>query len=145
MLRYEQSKLLQIQFFEKFFPKYVLGTAGCPRLTALRIITFSRVSGRSCKPLERSSGNLRQRRSQMVGCCVIFRHVHSAEPPPHRPDEHPHFLRYATELAAALRHTIFVDRVVYHFTSRTEVLELLEEHITENIVKVQYSYNWNLE
>ncbi|KAI9439959.1 hypothetical protein H4582DRAFT_1564417 [Lactarius indigo] len=52
-------------------------------------------------------------------------------------DEHPHFLRYATELAAALRHTIFVDRVVYHFTSRAEVLELLEEHITENIVKVQ--------
>lgn len=55
-------------------------------------------------------------------------------------DEHPHFLRYATELAAALRHTIFVDRVVYHFTSRTEVLELLEEHITENIVRIGEDY-----
>ncbi|KAI0303743.1 hypothetical protein B0F90DRAFT_1708673 [Multifurca ochricompacta] len=51
-------------------------------------------------------------------------------------DEHPHFLRYATELAAMLRHTIFVDRVVYSFSSKSEVLELLEEHITENIVKV---------
>ena len=51
-------------------------------------------------------------------------------------DEHPHFLRYATELAATLRHTIFVDRVVYPFSSKAEVLELLEEHIRENIVKV---------
>jgi hypothetical protein len=51
-------------------------------------------------------------------------------------DEHPHFLRYATELAAMLRHTIFVDRVVYHSSPKTDVLELLEEHITENIVKV---------
>ena len=53
-------------------------------------------------------------------------------------DEHPHFLRYATELAATLRHTIFVDRVVYPFSSKTEVLELLEEHIRENIVKVRH-------
>ena len=53
-------------------------------------------------------------------------------------DEHPHFLRYATELAATLRHTIFVDRVVYPFSSKTEVLELLEEHIRENIVKVSH-------
>jgi hypothetical protein len=37
-----------------------------------------------------------------------------------------------------LRHTIFVDRVVYHSSSKTEVLELLEDHITENIVKVCY-------
>jgi telomerase reverse transcriptase len=36
-----------------------------------------------------------------------------------------------------LRHTIFVDRVVYDFASKAEVLELLEEHITENIVKVR--------
>jgi hypothetical protein len=54
-----------------------------------------------------------------------------------RLDEHPHFLRYATELAAMLRHTIFVDRVKYNFSSKAEVLELLEEHITENIVKVR--------
>jgi hypothetical protein len=81
----------------------------------------------------------------MVGCYVILRHVHNAELPSVRSDEHPHFLRYATELTAALRHTIFVDRVVYHFTSRIEVLELLEEHITENIVKVRDSPNWNVE
>ena len=77
----------------------------------------------------------------MVGRCAILRHIRNTESPPHRSDEHPHFLRYATELAAALRHTIFVDRVVYHFTSRAEVLELLEEHITENIVKVRYSHH----
>ena len=71
-------------------------------------------------------------------------HICNAELPSHRSDEHPHFLRYATELASALRHTIFVDRVVYNFTSRAEVLELLEEHITENIVKVQYSHHWNV-
>ena len=53
-------------------------------------------------------------------------------------DEHPHFLRYATELAAMLRHTIFVDRVVYDTSLKKEVLELLEEHITENIVKVSH-------
>jgi hypothetical protein len=81
----------------------------------------------------------------MVGRYVILRHVHNAELPSRRSDEHPHFLRYATELAAALRHTIFVDRVVYHFTSRTEVLELLEEHITENIVRVRDSPNWIVE
>jgi len=62
---------------------------------------------------------------------------HNADQSFQRLDEHPHFLRYATELAAMLRHTIFVDRVVYHFSSKTEVLELLEEHITENIVKAR--------
>ena len=72
----------------------------------------------------------------MVGCYIILRHLRDPELPSHRSDEHPHFLRYATELAASLRHTIFVDRVVYHFSSRAEVLELLEEHITDNIVKV---------
>ena len=40
-------------------------------------------------------------------------------------------------MAAMLRHTIFVDRVVYDFSSKAEVLELLEEHITENIVNVR--------
>ncbi|THH09180.1 hypothetical protein EW146_g8757 [Bondarzewia mesenterica] len=51
-------------------------------------------------------------------------------------DEHPHFVRYACQLAGLLRHAIFVDQVVYPFSMKQEILELLEEHITENIVKV---------
>lgn len=31
------------------------------------------------------------------------------------PDDHPHFLRYATELAGVLRDTIFVDQVGLEF------------------------------
>jgi len=66
---------------------------------------------------------------------ILTLRSHNADYPLSYPDEHPHFLRYATERAATLRHTIFGDRVVYPFASRIEVLELLEEHITENIVK----------
>jgi telomerase reverse transcriptase len=52
------------------------------------------------------------------------------------PDEHTDFFPHAVELAAALRHTIFVDQVPYHSSTKQEILSLLEEHITENIVKV---------
>ncbi|KAF5382158.1 hypothetical protein D9615_004408 [Tricholomella constricta] len=55
-------------------------------------------------------------------------------------DEHPHFLAYAAELAGALRHTIFVDQVVYPYSQKREILSLLEEHITENIVKIGSHY-----
>ncbi|KAI0058687.1 hypothetical protein BV25DRAFT_1218030 [Artomyces pyxidatus] len=55
-------------------------------------------------------------------------------------DQHPHFLHYASQLADALRHTILVDQVIYPLSTRTEVLELLEEHITENIVKIGRDY-----
>ena len=67
-------------------------------------------------------------------------------------DDHPHFLRYAADLATVLRNTIFVDQVefsiefvfhespkkqvVYPVSKKQEILQLLEEHITENIVKV---------
>jgi len=67
-------------------------------------------------------------------------------------DDHPHFLKYATELAKSLRHIILVDQVrltwtpaqrgantvqvVYPTSDKQEILHLLEEHITENIVKV---------
>lgn len=51
--------------------------------------------------------------------------------------EHPDFLSYAAELAGTLRHTIFVDQVVYAYAKKKEILELLEEHITENLVKVR--------
>ncbi|KAL0579065.1 Telomerase reverse transcriptase, partial [Marasmius crinis-equi] len=53
---------------------------------------------------------------------------------------HPHFLKYATDLANALRHTIFVDQVTCHTESRDDLLDLLEQHIKENIVKIGSSY-----
>ena len=68
------------------------------------------------------------------------------------PDDHPHFLKYATELAKSLRHIILIDQVrltcapaqrgantvqvVYPSSDKQDILHLLEEHITENIVKV---------
>ncbi|CAL1716650.1 unnamed protein product [Somion occarium] len=55
-------------------------------------------------------------------------------------DDHPHFLSLATKLAGALRNTIFVDQVVYPYAQKQEVLELLEEHITENLVKIGEDY-----
>ncbi|GLB40371.1 putative telomerase reverse transcriptase [Lyophyllum shimeji] len=51
-------------------------------------------------------------------------------------DDHPHFLTYAAQLAGVLRNTVFVDQVVYPYSQRKEILSLLEEHITENIVKI---------
>ncbi|KZP22725.1 hypothetical protein FIBSPDRAFT_910389 [Athelia psychrophila] len=55
-------------------------------------------------------------------------------------DDQPHFLEYAAELAHVLRNTIFVDQVIYPSVKRDEVLRLLEEHITENIVKIGKDY-----
>ncbi|OBZ72156.1 Telomerase reverse transcriptase [Grifola frondosa] len=55
-------------------------------------------------------------------------------------DDHPHFLAFAAQLADALRHTIFVDKVVYSFSKREDIIELLEEHISENIVKIGQDY-----
>ncbi|KAF4597579.1 hypothetical protein EYR40_008041 [Pleurotus pulmonarius] len=55
-------------------------------------------------------------------------------------DDQPHFLRYATELAGCLRGTIFADQVVYPHVKQNDILQLLEEHITENIVKIGNHY-----
>ncbi|THG96236.1 hypothetical protein EW026_g5564 [Hermanssonia centrifuga] len=55
-------------------------------------------------------------------------------------DDHPHFLKMASKLAEALRHTIFVDQVLYPTAERKEILELLEQHITDNIVKIGNDY-----
>uniref|UniRef100_A0A0W0FMP3 Telomerase reverse transcriptase n=1 Tax=Moniliophthora roreri TaxID=221103 RepID=A0A0W0FMP3_MONRR len=49
----------------------------------------------------------------------------------------PHFLKYAKELANVLRHTIFITCTI---ESREQVLQLLEQHITENIVKIGDGY-----
>ncbi|KAL5526463.1 EST2 [Sanghuangporus sanghuang] len=54
--------------------------------------------------------------------------------------EHPHFLSYARQLAGLLRHAIFVDQVVYPFAFRDEIIQLLEDHITTNIVKIGEDY-----
>ncbi|KAJ3515494.1 hypothetical protein NLJ89_g1720 [Agrocybe chaxingu] len=53
-------------------------------------------------------------------------------------DDHPHFIRFATDLANVLRNTIFVDQVVYPLSKKQEVLDLLEEHITENLIGQSY-------
>ncbi|KAJ8494766.1 hypothetical protein ONZ51_g2140 [Trametes cubensis] len=58
----------------------------------------------------------------------------------HPEDDHPHFLTYAAQLAQGLRHTLFADQVVYPFSRRKEIIALLEEHITENIVKIGDEY-----
>ncbi|KAG5646942.1 hypothetical protein DXG03_001665 [Asterophora parasitica] len=55
-------------------------------------------------------------------------------------DDHPHFLTYAAELAGVLRNIIFVDQVVYPYSTKQKILALLEEHITENIVKIGAHY-----
>ncbi|KAF7374776.1 Telomerase reverse transcriptase [Mycena sanguinolenta] len=55
-------------------------------------------------------------------------------------DEHPHFLKVATDLANVLHNTIFVDQVKYSRAERDQILHLLEEHITDNIVKIGADY-----
>ncbi|KAG7089455.1 hypothetical protein E1B28_011140 [Marasmius oreades] len=54
--------------------------------------------------------------------------------------DQPHFLKYATDLANALRHTIFVDQVTCPLERKNELLDLLEQHIKENIVKFGNCY-----
>ncbi|KAF7773358.1 hypothetical protein Agabi119p4_5525 [Agaricus bisporus var. burnettii] len=55
-------------------------------------------------------------------------------------DEEPHFLDMAMELASALRHTIFVDQSVSS-VSKNFALDLLNSHISDNIVKIGGSYH----
>ncbi|CEL53334.1 Telomerase reverse transcriptase OS=Bos taurus GN=TERT PE=3 SV=2 [Rhizoctonia solani AG-1 IB] len=50
--------------------------------------------------------------------------------------DHTHFMTYAAKVAACLRHVIFADQVVYGFDYMEDVLDLLEEHITDNIVRI---------
>ncbi|KAI0955894.1 hypothetical protein AcV7_006436 [Taiwanofungus camphoratus] len=71
-----------------------------------------------------------------VGSKVRRKYAKRAQPE----DDHPHFLSFAAQLAKALRHTIFVDQVVYPFSQKQDIIALLEEHITENIVKIGEDY-----
>ena len=52
-------------------------------------------------------------------------------------DDPPHLVQHAPRLADALRSVIFVDQVTYPTVARQEIIELLEQHITDNIVKVR--------
>ena len=53
------------------------------------------------------------------------------------PDEHPHFIAFATQLASSLRHVILVDQVYYPPAFCDNIIQLLEDHISTNIVKVR--------
>jgi hypothetical protein len=46
------------------------------------------------------------------------------------------FFPYATKLASTLKNAILVDQVPYQYQGKDELVQLLDEHITENIVKV---------
>lgn len=46
------------------------------------------------------------------------------------------FVPYAIELASTLKNTVLVDQVPYQYQRKDELMQLLDEHITENIVKV---------
>ncbi|KAK7463508.1 Telomerase reverse transcriptase [Stygiomarasmius scandens] len=54
--------------------------------------------------------------------------------------EHPHFLKYAADLASCIRDTIFIDAATCATTTKEEILELLEQHITDNVVKIGSEY-----
>ena len=55
------------------------------------------------------------------------------------------FVPYAIELAGALKNTILVDQLPYHYQRREDLIQLLDEHITENIVKVGGGGCWSVQ
>ncbi|KAG8817520.1 hypothetical protein FRC17_011196, partial [Serendipita sp. 399] len=55
-------------------------------------------------------------------------------------DEHRHFLSIATELAASLRHVVFADQVWHTFEERKDLVALIEEHVSSNIVEIGGSF-----
>ena len=50
------------------------------------------------------------------------------------------FVPYAIELANTLKNTILVDQIPYQHQGKEELMQLLDEHITENIVKVKLEW-----
>jgi telomerase reverse transcriptase len=56
-----------------------------------------------------------------------------SDPPP---DDLEDFVPYAIELASTLKNTILVDQIPYQPQRKEDLIQLLDEHITENIVKV---------
>jgi hypothetical protein len=51
------------------------------------------------------------------------------------------FIPYAIKLARTLKNAILVDQVPYQYQGKDELMQLLDEHITENIVKVETRYS----
>ncbi|KAG2017771.1 hypothetical protein CC2G_007253 [Coprinopsis cinerea AmutBmut pab1-1] len=51
-----------------------------------------------------------------------------------------HFVKTAQDLSRTLRNIIFVDQVRYPEETKDNILELLEEHITDNTVKIGKHY-----
>lgn len=51
-------------------------------------------------------------------------------------DELPEFVRFVTSLSKTLKNVLFGDQVKYPLVDRAELLVLLQEHITENYVKI---------
>ncbi|CAE6487369.1 unnamed protein product, partial [Rhizoctonia solani] len=84
-----------------------------------------------------STGRARRsfRKRAVPDCNVDFLYAYSQQPD-HVPGDHMHFVAYASKLAACLRHIIFADQVVYGFDYLEDTLDLLEEHITDNIVRI---------
>ena len=53
----------------------------------------------------------------------------------------PHFTKLASDLAADLWNTIIVNQPIYKASaSREKIVQLLEEHITQNMVKIGGHY-----
>ena len=51
------------------------------------------------------------------------------------------FLELARALSAELEHVIFTDRVRHNSVDKDALMELLDEHVKDNIVKVRSSDN----
>lgn len=85
--------------------------------------------------LAQTQGSIRnvgsRKHSQQVRWCSSFLVISNPSS-----DDLEDFVPYAIELANTLKNTIFVDQVPYQYQKREELMQLLEEHITENIVKV---------
>jgi hypothetical protein len=65
-----------------------------------------------------------------------------AMPRPSSPSEMPHFTKLASDLAADLWNTIIVNKPFHrsHGATRDRIVQLLEEHITQNMVKIGGHY-----
>jgi len=51
-----------------------------------------------------------------------------------------HFVKYAKDLANFMRDAIFVDQAIYPSEDKAALLLLLEQHITDNLVKASRLY-----
>ena len=57
-------------------------------------------------------------------------------------DDHPHFLRYATDLATVLRNTIFVDQVDFLIELRSSFIDSLRNRLSIPSLRSKKFYNY---